>query len=99
MERRSTSFTEDLRGVPDDVRESTREADRKLGEMAAEKPMFAKALDLRLLVIVAVVALVVAFLARLAGLGFVLSLLFFLVLFLGGWLVLVRTAAPRRANR
>ena len=52
--------------------------------------MFAKALDLRLVAIVAVVALVVAFLARLARLGFGLSLLLFLALFLGGWLALVR---------
>jgi hypothetical protein len=99
MERRSTSFTEDLGALPDDVRHTAREGDRKLEEMAAEKPMFAKALDLRLLAIVAVVALVVAFLARLAGLGFLLSLLLFLALFLGGWLALVRAAAPRRVNR
>jgi hypothetical protein len=99
MDRTSTSFTEDLRAVPEDVRQSAREADQKLQEMAAERPAFAKALDLRLLAAAAVAALVVAFLARLAGVGFVLSLVLFLVLFLGGWLGLASAAAPRRANR
>src|SRR5215207_3267685 len=95
----SINFKEDLKAVPQDVRQSAREADQKLEEVAGEKPAFGQALDLRLVAVAAAVALVVAFLLRLAGLGFVPSLGLFLILFLGGWFVAVRAAAPRPPNR
>ena len=87
---------EDLKGVPDELRATRDDVERKLGAAAEEHPAVRQALDFRLLLLAAAVALVIAFVARIAGLGFLLSLLIFLVVFLGGWLGLARAAAPRR---
>jgi hypothetical protein len=87
---------EDLKAVPEELRATRDDVERKLSETAEEHPAVRKALDFRLLLAAAAVALIVAFVARLAGLGFVLSLLIFLVLFAGGWIGLSRAAAPRR---
>ncbi|HVE67376.1 MAG TPA: hypothetical protein VNB64_02220 [Solirubrobacteraceae bacterium] len=87
---------EDLKGVPDEVRATRDDVERKLSDTVEEHPTVRQALDFRLLLVAAAVALVVAFVARLAGLGFVLSLLIFLVLFGGAWIGLARAAAPRR---
>lgn len=86
---------EDLKGVPDEVRKTRDDVDRKLTETVDEHPVVGKALDFRLLLIAAAVALVVAFVARIAGLGFVMSLLVFVLVFAGGWLGLARAATPR----
>jgi len=90
---------EDLKHVPGEVRNAVRETDERLGEMAREKPTFAKALDLRLLLLSAAVALVLALLARLLGLGYGISVLLFLLLFVGLWIGLARAAAARKPNR
>ena len=90
---------EDLKAIPDEVRATRQEAERKLADTAEEHPAVRQALDLRLLVVNAAIALVLALALRLAGLGFAISLLVFLVLFLGGWIVLVRVSAPRPPNR
>ena len=87
---------EELKGVPDEVRATRDDVERKLSETVEEHPTVRQALDFKLLLVAAAVALVVAFVARLAGLGFILSLLIFLVLFGGAWLGLARAAAPRR---
>ena len=87
---------EDLKGVPDELRATRDDVERKLGEAAEEHPTVRQALDFRLLLLAAAVALVIAFVARIAGLGFLLSLLIFLVVFFGGWVGLARAAAPRR---
>jgi uncharacterized membrane protein len=87
---------EDLKAVPDEMRATRDDMERRLSETAEEHPAVAQALDLRLVLIAAAVALVVAFIVRVAGLGFVPSLLVFLALFAGGWLGLSRAAAPRR---
>lgn len=95
----SRLMKEDLKAIPDEVRATRRDAERKLSETAEEHPVVREALNLRLLLIAAVVALVVALVLRIAGLGFALSLLVFLVLFGGGWLGLSRMAAPRKPTR
>ena len=90
------TMKEDLKAIPDELRATHRDAERKLAETADEHPVVREALDLKLLLLAAVVALAVAFVLRLVGLAFTLSLLVFLVLFLGGWLGLSRLSAPRR---
>jgi Flp pilus assembly protein TadB len=90
---------EDLKALPDELRATRREAEQKLQETAEEHPVVREALDLRILLAAALGALVIAFVLRLAGLGFAISLLVFLVLFVGGWLGISRAAAPRRSNR
>ena len=95
----SRPMREDLKAIPDEVRATRREAERKLADTAEEHPAVRQALDLRLLVVNATIALVLALALRLAGLGFAISLLVFLVLFLGGWVVLARASAPRQPNR
>jgi type VI protein secretion system component VasF len=87
---------EDLKAVPDELRAMRDDAERQLSDTAEEHPAVRQALDLRLVLVAGAVALVVAFVVRLVGAGFVLSLLVFLVLFAGGWLGLSRAAAPRR---
>jgi Flp pilus assembly protein TadB len=89
---------EDLKAVPDELRATRDDMERKLSEAAEEHPAVGKALDLRLLLLAAAVALVVAFVARIVGLPFILSLLLFLAVFIGGWLGLSRAAAPRRSG-
>ena len=95
MSEEGQGFREDLKAVPGELRATRDDVERKLTEATEERPVVRKALDLRLLLLAAVVALVIAFVAQLAGLGFILSLLLFLVLFIGGWLGLSRAAAPR----
>jgi Flp pilus assembly protein TadB len=87
---------EDLKAVPDELRATRDDVERKLAETAEEHPAVREALDFRLLLLAAAVALVVAFVARLAGLSFIFSLLLFLAVFFGGWLGLARASAPRR---
>lgn len=87
---------EDLKGVPDELRATRDDVERKLSEAADEHPAVRAALDFRLLLAAAALALVVALAARVAGLGFAPSLLLFLVLFAGGWIAISRYAAPRR---
>ena len=90
---------EDLKAVPEDVRAAGREAEHKLEATADEHPIVREALDLRLLLVAAAVALLVAFGVRVAGAGFLISLVLFVVLFVGGWLLAARAAAPRRPTR
>lgn len=87
---------EDLKAVPDEMRAARRDTDRRLADIEEEHPIVREALDWRLVLAAAAIALVVAFVARLVGLGFALSLGLFVVLFAGGWFVLSRRAAPRR---
>ncbi|MDX6697929.1 MAG: hypothetical protein QOE65_1326 [Solirubrobacteraceae bacterium] len=87
---------EDLKAVPDELRATRDDVERRLSDTAEEHPAVAQALDLRFVLAAGAVALVVAFVARIAGLGFLPSLLLFLVLFGAGWLGLARAAAPRR---
>jgi len=86
---------EDLKGVPDELRATRDDVERKLSDATENRPAVEKALDLKLVLIAAVVALVVAFVLRLVGLGMIPSLLVFLVLFGGLWVGLSRAAAPR----
>ena len=95
MSEESQGFREDLKAVPGELRATRDDVEGKLSQAAEDRPVVRQALDLRWLVLAAVVALVIAFVARLAGLGFIVSLVLFLVLFIGGWLALSRAAAPR----
>ncbi len=90
---------EELKAVPDEVRATRRDVERKLRETEDEHPVVREAMDLRLLVVAAGIAIVLAFALRLAGLGFALSLVAFVVLLAGIWLGLARLAAPRRPTR
>jgi Flp pilus assembly protein TadB len=96
---RPTEITDDLRAIPDDLREVRDEADRALERAAAERPALSWALDVRVVLTAATVALVIAFVTRLAGLGFLLALLVFLLLFAGLWAGITRAAAPRRPTK
>ena len=44
---RKTGFVEDLKGVPDDVRDAVQDADRHLTKQVDEKPAFERALDFK----------------------------------------------------
>jgi Flp pilus assembly protein TadB len=89
-------FTDDLRAVPDDVRNAMRETEGKLERTAEERPVMAYALDLRIVLVSVLGAFVVALILRLLGLPFMLSFLVFLLVLGGLWMVLANAAAPRR---
>jgi hypothetical protein len=92
-------ITEDLKGLPDDLREVRRDADRALQRAAEERPALTWALDVRVVLTAGTIALVTALVARLAGLGFPPALLLFLVLFGGLWAGITRAASPRRPTK
>jgi hypothetical protein len=87
---------QDLKGVPDDLRTVSDDADRALEHAESEHPALKWALDIRVVLASAAIALVVAFVARLVGLGFLLALLLFFALFAGLWAGITHAAAPRR---
>ena len=74
-------------------------ADRALEHAEAERPALKWALDIRVVLTSAAIALVVAFVAHLAGLGSPLALLLFFALFAGLWAGITHAAAPRRPTR
>jgi hypothetical protein len=90
---------QDLKAVPDDLRTVTDDADRAFENAEAEHPALKWALDIRVVLTSAAIALVVALVARFAGLGFVLALLLFFALFAGLWAGIPHAAAPRRPTR
>ena len=98
MERSSSGLTQDLKGLPDDLRDSARGAENKLNEVVSERPALGVALDLRVVLVSAAVALLVSLVLHLVGLGFAVSLLIFLLLFGGIWFGISRAAAPRPAT-
>jgi hypothetical protein len=95
----STRFTEDLKAVPEDVRDARREAERKLDKTVQENPAVDRALDLRIVLLAAAGAFLVALVARLVGVGFMPALILFVVLFAGAWFVLAKASAARRPTR
>jgi Flp pilus assembly protein TadB len=99
MKPQRSGLGEDLRAIPEDLRSAARHADREIKQAAAERPALAQALDPRLVIVIAALALLAAVVLRAAGLGFLPSLLVFLVLFAGGWLGVSRAAAARRPSR
>src|SRR3954449_9482481 len=92
---RPRELTEDLKALPDDVREMARGTEDKLQEATKDKPTLAWALDFRVVLTAAAVAILVSLVLRLAGLGFLLTLLLFFILFGGLWYGISRFAAPR----
>lgn len=90
---------QDLKALPDDLRTVTDNADRALEHAEAERPALRWALDIRVVLTSAAIALVVAFVARLIGLGSPLAILLFFVLFAGLWAGITRAAAPRPPTR
>ncbi len=86
------ALREDLGGIRD-------RTDEKLEAAVEERPSLRLALDFRVVLTAAAVALGLAVLARLLGLGYVLSLLVFAALFAGLWAGIPRVAAPRRPNQ
>jgi hypothetical protein len=90
---------QDLKALPDDLRTVADDADRALEHAEAERPALKWALDIRVVLTSAAIALVVAVVARLVGLGFPLSLLLFFMLFAGLWAGITHAAAPRRPTR
>jgi uncharacterized protein YacL len=89
-------FRDDIRAVPDDVRNAMRETEGSLEETAERRPIVRYVLDLRIVLVAVVVAFVIALILRLIGLGFIFSLIVFLLLLVGLWLVIAGAAAPRR---
>ncbi|MDQ6916110.1 MAG: hypothetical protein M3155_09925 [Actinomycetota bacterium] len=89
-------FRDDIKGVPDDVRTALREADESLEEAAKEKPIVSYVLDVRIVLVSLLGAFVVALVLRLLGLSFIISLVVFLLLLAGLWMVLAGAAAPRK---
>jgi Flp pilus assembly protein TadB len=87
---------EDLKGVPDDVRTAVRDADESLEHATKERPVVSYALDVRIVLVSVAGAFVVALILRLLGLSYVISLIVFLLLLVGLWMVLAGAAAPRR---
>jgi hypothetical protein len=77
----------DLRALPDDVRSAMREAEGSLDETAERRPILRYLLDLRIVLVAAVAAFVIAL---------VLRMIVFLLLLVGLWLVIAGAAAPRR---
>ena len=95
---RPTELREDLKGLPDDVREAAHDLEAKLDEKVRERPALSWALDIRVVLTAAVVALVIALVLRLVGLGYLPAILVFFILFAGLWAGISSTAAPRRSN-
>jgi uncharacterized protein (DUF58 family) len=89
-------FREDIRAVPDDVRTVMRDVEGSLEEKAEERPIVRYMLDLRIVLVAALGAFVIALILMLIGLGFIFSLIVFLLLLIGLWLVIAGAAAPRR---
>ena len=89
-------FTDDLRAVPDDVRNAMHDAEDSLERRAEERPVMAYALDLRIVLVSVASAFVVALILRLLGLSFIFSFLVFLLVLGGLWMVLAKAAAPRQ---
>jgi hypothetical protein len=94
-----TDITDDLKAIPEDLREVAHETERKLQQAVEEHPALTWALDLRVVLTAAIIALATSFVARLAGLGFLLALLLFVALFAGVWAGITRMAAPRRPTQ
>jgi hypothetical protein len=95
---RPRELTEDLKALPDDVRQMARGTEDKLQDATKDKPTLAWALDFRVVLTAAAVAILVSLVLRLAGLGFLLTLLVFFLLFGGLWYGISRFAAPRAHN-
>jgi hypothetical protein len=96
---RTNEITEDLRAIREDWRDVKDNADRKLQNAEEEHPSLRWALDLRVVLTAAAVALLVSLVVHLAGAGFIPTLLLFLVLFAGVWAGITRAATPRRPTR
>lgn len=90
---------QDLKALPDDLRAVADNADRRLEHAEAERPALRWALDIRVVLTSAAIALVVALVARFIGLGSPLTLLLFFLLFAGLWAGITRAAAPRRPTQ
>ena len=95
---RPSEIKEDLKGLPDDVREVAHDLEAKLDETVRERPALNWALDIRVVLTSAAVALGIALIARFVGLSFFLAFLLFLIVFAGLWTGISTTAAPRRSN-
>lgn len=94
-----SDLREGLRATPDMVRDSVRDADERLGERVEERPALGHALDWRVAAGAFLIALVVAFVLRLLGMGLMVSFILFVALFVGLWGLGARVFAPARRGR
>ena len=92
-------MTEDLKALPDDLREVRRDADEKIEQAAEDRPALAWALDLRIPLMAGLLALLVAVIVRVLGVGFLPAFVLFLLCFAGAWVALTKVAAPRKPTR
>jgi hypothetical protein len=90
-------LTEDLGALREDLGQVKEKADEKLAQAEADRPELAWLLDVRVVLASAAISLLIAFVARLAGLPFLLALLLFLILFGALWTGISRAGTPRRS--
>ena len=80
------------------MRDAAHDLEAKLDEKVRERPALSWALDVRVVLTSAAVALAIALVARLIGVGYLMALILFFVLFAGLWTGISSAAAPRRSN-
>lgn len=95
---RRSELTEHVEAIREDLGGIKERTDRKLQDAVEDRPSLRMALDFRVVLTAAAVSVGIAVAARLIGLGYVLSLLLFALLFAGLWYGIPRVAAPRRGN-
>jgi hypothetical protein len=87
---------EDIKGLPDDMRAAARDVEGSLQEKVERRPVIGYLLDVRIVLVAALGAFIIALILRLLGLNFLLSVIVFLLLLGGLWMVIAGAAAPRR---
>jgi hypothetical protein len=73
-----------------------RDVEGSLEETADRRPVIGYLLDVRIVLVAAVGAFIIALILRLLGLNFLVSVLVFLLLLGGLWMGIAGAAAPRR---
>ena len=91
---------DDVKDLPGAMREDARRlhrgADESIAQRMEEKPVFERALDLRIVLASLAIAFVLALVLRLLGLSPLYSIVIFLIALAGLWLGLARFYAARR---
>ena len=94
------SMREDIKDLPGAMREDARRlhrgADESIAQRMEERPVFERALDLRIVAAALVIAFVLALVLRLIGLSPLFSILIFLIALGALWVGLARYYATRR---
>lgn len=95
---RRIDLNEHMEALREDLGGLKGRTDGKLEEAVADRPALRLMLDFRVVLTAAAVSLAIAVVARMIGLGYLLSLLLFAGLFAGLWFGIPRAAAARRPN-